>query len=125
MQETPTIAIDVATRYLHEQSEPEAMRYVFAYTIRIANQSEQVAQLRTRHWVITDGNGKVQEVRGDGVVGEQPTLNPGQEFQYSSGAIIETPVGSMQGSYRMQSPGGEQFDAPIPAFTLAVPGILQ
>lgn len=119
------IAISVATRYLDEQSEPDADRYVFAYTVQIRNDGDSTAQLRRRHWVITDSNGKVQEVRGDGVVGEQPTLSPGETFEYSSGAIIETPVGSMQGSYQMRREDDSEFDAPIAPFTLAVPGILQ
>ena len=88
------IRIHVATDYVDEQSEPEADRYVFAYTITISNTGDVAAQLISRHWVITDANGKVQEVSGDGVVGEQPHLNPGEEFQYSSGAVLETPVGA-------------------------------
>ncbi len=83
------------------------------------------AKLLKRHWVITDANGKVQEVRGDGVVGEQPYIKPGQGFRYSSGAVLETPVGTMQGSYQMVADGGQTFDAPIPTFRLAIPGILQ
>ncbi|MEM7611632.1 MAG: Co2+/Mg2+ efflux protein ApaG [Pseudomonadota bacterium] len=120
-----TISVNVKTHYLTEQSEPEADRYVFGYTVRITNNGDSVAQLKRRHWVITDSNGKVQEVRGDGVVGEQPTLSPGSAFEYSSGAIIETPVGTMQGAYQMQREDGVEFDAPIAPFTLAVPGILQ
>lgn len=118
------ININVATNYVDEQSDPETGRYVFAYTITISNEGNVAARLLSRHWVITDGNGKVQEVSGDGVVGEQPHLNPGEEFRYSSGAVLETPVGSMQGRYRMQADNGTDFDAPIPAFTLAVPGLL-
>lgn len=118
------INIDVATDYVDEQSDPNTGRYVFAYTITIANEGDVAAKLLSRHWVITDGNGKVQEVSGDGVVGEQPHLGPGEEFRYSSGAVLETPVGSMQGRYRMQADNGIDFDAPIPAFTLAVPGLL-
>ena len=118
------IRIHVATDYVHEQSEPDADRYVFAYTITICNTGDVAAQLISRHWVITDANGKVQEVSGDGVVGEQPHLNPGEEFQYSSGAVLETPVGAMQGLYRMKADNGVSFDAPIPPFTLAVPGVL-
>lgn len=118
------INIDVATNYVDEQSDPDTGRYVFAYTITISNAGRVAARLLSRHWVITDGNGKVQEVSGDGVVGEQPHLNPGEEFRYSSGAVLETPVGSMQGRYRMQADNGTDFDAPIPAFTLAVPGLL-
>ena len=118
------ISIEVATDYVDDQSDPSSGRYVFAYTITIANQGKIPAKLLSRHWIITDGNGKVQEVSGDGVVGEQPHLNPGEEFRYSSGAVLETPVGSMQGRYRMQADNGTDFDAPIPAFTLAVPGLL-
>ena len=118
------IEIAVATRFLDEQSAPEADRYVFAYTIRILNSGAVPARLISRHWIITDANGKVQEVRGDGVVGEQPYLKPGQGFRYSSGAIIETPVGAMQGTYQMVADDGQQFDAPIAPFTLAMPGVL-
>jgi ApaG protein len=118
------ISIDVATDYVDEQSDPNTDRYVFAYTITIANSGTVAARLLSRHWVITDGNGKVQEVSGDGVVGEQPHLNPGEQFRYSSGAVLETPVGSMQGRYLMQADNGTDFYAPIPAFTLAVPGLL-
>ena len=118
------IRIDVETSFLEEQSDPKEQRYVFAYTITIRNEGEAPAKLLTRHWVITDANGKVQEHRGDGVVGEQPYLKPGQGFRYSSGAILETPVGSMQGSYTMIDDDGEHFDAPIPPFRLAMPGVL-
>lgn len=118
------ILIDVETAYLEEQSEPKDSRYVFAYTITIRNEGPQPAQLLTRHWIITDANGKVQQVRGDGVVGEQPTIMPGQRHRYSSGAVIETPVGTMEGSYGMRSDDGAQFRADIPCFRLAVPGVL-
>jgi ApaG protein len=118
------IRIQVATRYVDEQSEPEMDRYVFAYTITISNNGGVAAKLISRHWIITDANGKVQEVSGDGVVGEQPHLQPGEEFQYSSGAVLDTPVGAMQGMYRMETDDGVNFDAPIAAFTLAVPGLL-
>ena len=124
MQKQCNIRIDVSTQYVDEQSDPDVDRYVFAYTITIANTGAVAAKLISRHWVITDGNGKVQEVTGEGVVGEQPFLNPGEQFRYSSGAVIETPVGAMQGKYRMQAENGNGFDAPIPAFTLAVPGLL-
>ena len=118
------ISIRVATDYVDEQSEPDADRYVFAYTLTIANTGDVAARLISRHWVITDANGKVQEVSGDGVVGEQPHLSPGEEFRYSSGAVLETPVGAMQGLYRMEADNGVNFDAPIAPFTLAVPGVL-
>lgn len=124
MQKDCSITIDVATDYVDDQSDPTSDRYVFAYTITIANKGDVAARLLSRHWVITDGNGKVQEVSGDGVVGEQPYLSPGEQFRYSSGAVLETPVGAMQGRYRMQADDGIDFDAPIPAFTLAVPGLL-
>jgi len=118
------IRVQVATDYIDEQSAPDSDRYVFAYTITIANIGELPARLISRHWIITDANGKVQEVTGDGVVGEQPHLNPGEEFRYSSGAVLETPVGAMQGLYRMEADNGVNFDAPIAPFTLAVPGVL-
>jgi len=118
------LRIEVATKYVVEQSAPDVDRYVFAYTITIENRGDVPARLLSRHWVITDANGKVQEVRGDGVVGEQPRLDPGESYSYSSGAILETPVGAMQGSYRMQADNGTSFEAPIPPFTLAVPGVL-
>jgi ApaG protein len=118
------ITVSVTTQYVTEQSVPESNRYVFAYTIRIRNEGTQAAKLMTRHWIITDANGKVEEVFGEGVVGKQPYLNPGEEFQYTSGAIIETPVGTMRGSYNMQTNDGARFDAPIPAFTLAIPRTL-
>ena len=118
------IRVQVVTDYVDEQSEPESGRYVFAYTITIANTGDVPVRLISRHWIITDANGKVQEVTGDGVVGEQPHLNPGEEFRYSSGAVLETPVGAMQGMYRMEADNGVNFDAPIAPFTLAVPGLL-
>jgi ApaG protein len=119
-----TFAIDVATRYLDDQSEPEQDRYVFAYTIHIRNAGSIAARLLSRHWVITDANGKVQEVRGDGVVGEQPWLRPGDDFEYTSGAVLETSLGTMVGSYAMEADDGTRFEAPVPAFTLTVPRTL-
>ena len=118
------LEISVATQFLDEQSDPDGDRYVFAYTIRIRNLGRLPAQLLDRHWVITDGNGKVEEVRGEGVVGEQPRLEPGEAFTYTSGAVLETAVGSMQGSYHMSGDDGTEFDAPIPPFTLSVPRTL-
>lgn len=118
------IRVDVNTQFMDEHSDPGEPKYTFAYTITISNQGSTAAKLLTRHWLITDSNGKVQEVRGDGVVGEQPHLKPGENFRYTSGAILETPVGSMEGSYQMISDSGETFDAPIAPFTLAVPGML-
>ena len=119
------IRVEVETSYVDEQSDPNERRYVFSYTITIRNEGAVPARLLTRHWIITHGNGKVQEVRGDGVVGEQPHLKPGQGFRYSSGAILETPVGAMQGSYEMIDDDGQRFDVPIRPFRLAMPGIVQ
>jgi ApaG protein len=113
------IRVLVKTSYIDEQSEPEANRFVFAYTITIQNAGSVAAKLLSRHWIITDANGKVEEVVGDGVVGHQPYIKPGEGFQYTSGAIIETPLGTMQGSYTMISDDGTRFDAPIPVFRLA------
>jgi ApaG protein len=126
MTEAPThrIRVDVKTQYVEDQSNPGEGRFVFSYTITIRNEGSRAAKLLGRHWLITDANGKVQEVIGEGVVGEQPHLQPGQGFRYSSGAILETPVGAMQGKYRMLDDDGEQFDAPIAPFTLAMPGML-
>ena len=118
------LEISVATQFLDEQSDPDGDRYVFAYTIRIRNLGRLPAQLLDRHWVITDGNGKVEEVRGEGVVGEQPRLEPGEAFTSTSGAVLETAVGTMQGSYHLSGDDGTEFDAPIPAFTLSVPRTL-
>ena len=118
------IRVEVDTSYLEDQSDPKERRYVFSYTITIRNEGSVPARLLTRHWIITDSNGKVQEVRGEGVVGEQPYLKPGQGFRYSSGAVLETPVGAMEGSYQMVADDGEQFDAPISPFRLAMPGLL-
>jgi ApaG protein len=124
MNANPHIEVDVVTTYVREQSDPNDKRFVFAYTITIKNIGEVPAKLLTRHWLITDANGKVQEVRGEGVVGEQPHIKPGQGFRYSSGAVLETPVGSMQGSYQMLADDGSLFDAPISPFSLAVPGLV-
>ena len=118
------IEVSVAVRFLAEQSQPHAQRFAFAYTITIANTGTLGAQLLHRHWLITDADGKLQEVRGPGVVGEQPVLEPGEQFEYTSGAIIETPYGTMQGSYQMLSADGEYFDAPIAPFSLSGPRTL-
>ncbi|PZN78122.1 MAG: Co2+/Mg2+ efflux protein ApaG [Candidatus Methylumidiphilus alinenensis] len=118
------IEIDAITNYLESQSVPEQDRYVFAYTITIRNTGAIPARLLARHWVITDANGKVQEVRGEGVVGEKPHLSPGDSFRYTSAAMIETPVGVMHGEYLLINDEGEAFDAEIPSFTLAVPRVL-
>ena len=122
---TNKISVEVETSFVDEQSDPNERRYVFSYTITIRNEGEVPARLLTRHWIITHGNGKVQEVRGDGVVGEQPHLKPGQGFRYSSGAVLETPVGAMQGSYEMIDDDGQRFDVPIRPFRLAMPGSVQ
>lgn len=118
------IAVSAATQYLVEQSDETAGRYVFAYTITIRNPGNVTAQLISRHWVITDAQGLVQEVRGLGVVGAQPVLKPGESFEYTSGTAIATPVGTMHGSYQMVAEDGTRFEAPIAAFTLSVPRVL-
>ena len=118
--------ISVKTRavYIADQSDPANDRYVFAYTITITNTGSAAAQLISRHWVITDATNKVQEVRGKGVVGEQPHLRPGESFEYTSGSAIATPVGTMRGSYQMVADDGTQFDVTIPEFTLSMPRVL-
>ena len=118
------IDIAVVTNYIEQQSAPDKDRYVFAYTITIENAGNIPAQLISRHWVITDAAERVQEVRGDGVIGEQPHLEPGESFSYTSAAMIETPIGTMHGSYQMVSKDGTEFDAPIPAFRLSIPNML-
>ena len=118
------IHVEVATEYLPDQSEPAAARYVFAYTITITNTGGVPAQLISRHWIITDADGKVQEVRGLGVVGHQPLLKPGEHFEYTSGSALATPVGTMKGSYQMVAEDGTRFDAPISEFVLAMPRTL-
>lgn len=120
-QKTHDITIAVETMYIEEQSSPQTDHYVFAYTITIQNTGTVAARLLTRHWIITDANGKVREVKGEGVVGEQPYLQPLEAFRYTSAAVIETPFGTMQGSYEMIGDDGLTFDAPIRAFSLAVP----
>ena len=118
------IRVQVTSHYLPEQSKPEASRYVFAYHVTIVNRGVKAAQLLSRHWVITDSNQQVQEVKGEGVIGEQPTIAPGRSYEYTSGCVLETEVGTMEGSYRMQSEDGTQFDAEIPRFTLSFPRTL-
>lgn len=118
------IQIDVKTEYIEEQSNPEQDYYVFAYTITIKNKGNEPAKLLNRHWIITDSNQKVQEVRGEGVVGEQPRLKPGEQFVYTSGTMLETSVGTMKGSYQMQTDDGDLFDAAINEFVLSTPRVL-
>lgn len=124
MSEKNKFLVKVNPYYIESQSSPDENRYVFAYTITITNVGSSAAKLLSRHWLITDSNGKIQEVRGDGVVGEQPYLKPGESFQYTSGALIETPVGIMQGKYHLISDNGENFNAKIPKFTLSIPRTL-
>ena len=118
------ITVTTRTTYIPEQSEPDSGRYVFAYTITIRNTGSIAAQLISRHWIIADANNQMQEVRGLGVVGEQPRLKPGESFEYTSGTAIATPVGTMRGSYQMVAEDGLQFDTPIPEFTLSMPRVL-
>lgn len=121
---TRNIRIQVQSRYLPERSAPPRNQWFFAYRIRIANEGDETIQLLTRHWVITDATGHVEEVNGDGVVGEQPAIEPGHAFEYTSGCPLTTPFGSMHGEYQMINPLGEQFDVTIPAFVLRVPGTM-
>jgi ApaG protein len=118
------IQVEPVTTYVADQSDPSREQFVFAYTIRITNTGTLAAKLVSRHWVITDGEHRVQEVRGPGVVGQQPLLAPGESFEYTSGASLNTPVGTMRGSYQMVSADGREFDVPIPSFTLSVPRTL-
>lgn len=118
------IHIKVVTQHLSQQSDAARRSYAFAYTITITNERPEPVQLLGRHWIITDQNNKVEEVRGSGVVGQQPLIQPGQSYQYSSGAVIETETGDMRGSYSMITASGERFEAPIPLFILAVPHML-
>tara|TARA_R110000787_G_scaffold73495_5_gene163868 strand:- start:698 stop:1072 length:375 start_codon:yes stop_codon:yes gene_type:complete len=115
------IEITVTTEYLPHQSKPSDQQWAFAYHITITNRGSEAAQLISRHWIITDGNETQQEVQGMGVVGEQPTISPGESYQYSSGVILETGVGTMTGTYQMRGESGVSFDAPIPVFLLATP----
>jgi ApaG protein len=118
------VSIDVVTNYLEKQSDPDSKRFVFSYHITITNHNEMPVQLLNRQWLITDGNQHVQEVKGEGVVGEQPVIQPDTSYTYTSGAVLATSVGSMQGYYEMITDEGEMFKAPIPAFTLARPNAL-
>ncbi|NYT82664.1 Co2+/Mg2+ efflux protein ApaG [Alcaligenaceae bacterium] len=118
------ISVTVTPQYLPDQSDPPRQQYVFAYTVRITNNGKQAAQVVSRHWVITDGSQKTQEVRGLGVVGQQPLLGPGESFEYTSGCPLPTPVGTMRGSYHCVGENGIPFDVPIQEFVLAVPRTL-
>lgn len=121
---TRGVRVIVVPRYVAEQSEPDRSHYLFTYAVTIRNEGDETVQLQSRHWIITNGEGKTEEVRGPGVVGEQPTLKPGEEFRYTSGCPLTTPVGTMHGSYRMVPEAGEPFDAMIEPFRLAVPRVL-
>ncbi|CAM2813611.1 Co2+/Mg2+ efflux protein ApaG [Shewanella amazonensis] len=120
----PAIKVEVNTEYLEEQSTPAEHKYVFSYTITIINLGDRAAKLESRHWIITDANGHITEVQGAGVVGETPTIPPNTAYQYTSGTVMETPVGFMEGRYGMVWEDGKPFQAAIPTFRLAVPGVL-
>lgn len=126
MSDTTTrgVRVEVRTAYVPERSAPQESRYFFAYRIRISNVGEETVQLRSRHWVISDGEGNMEHVRGPGVVGEQPVLEPGEAFEYTSFCPLPTPIGSMHGTYQMVTAGGSAFDAEIAPFPLAVPHAL-
>jgi ApaG protein len=126
MSQTTTAGIRVTVKptFWAERSSPEAGQFAFMYTVEIANEGAQPAQLRSRHWIITDANGRVEEVRGDGVVGKQPTLKPGERFEYTSWAMLRTPFGTMRGSYAMVRPDGGRFEAKIAEFALTLPNAL-
>ena len=121
---TEGVQVQVEAFYLETHSLPEEDHYVFAYRIRLKNLSQRTVQLLRRHWIITDSNGETNEVRGEGVVGDQPVLEPDQEYEYTSGSHLKSPVGTMQGSYQMKTTDGEEFEVTIPCFTLAVPGTI-
>ncbi len=123
-QTSYTIDVQVQTQFVPDQSRPDDNRYVFAYTVTLRNLGNVGAQLLTRHWVITDANGKTEEVTGEGVVGEQPWMRPGDDFEYTSGAVLETSMGIMTGTYHMLADDGTRFEAPIPPFTLTIPRTL-
>ena len=123
--DTPSIIIHATPKYLADQSSPEASEYTFAYTIRITNQSDESVQLLSRHWIITDGHNRVREIQGEGVIGQQPHIAPGETYEYSSGAILGTTCGTMEGSYQMRSASGDLFDAQIAPFALVHPNALQ
>jgi ApaG protein len=118
------IDIEVETSYMADHSEPDKDRYVFAYTITLVNRGSISAKLLTRRWIITDADNRIEEVEGDGVVGEQPTLKPGEGFRYTSGTVVETPVATMHGTYKMLAEDGNTFDTDIPQFVLSAPRVL-
>jgi ApaG protein len=120
----PNFAIEVQSRYIEKESDPAADRYVFAYTITIRNDGDEAGQLLNRHWWVTDAQGDVQEVQGPGVVGQQPHIPPGESFQYTSAAMLATPVGAMHGYYDFQLDDGQLFEVPIPAFSLCIPSLV-
>ena len=124
MTTKPSIEIAVVTQYIEAQSEPVKDRYVFAYTITISNHTGPPSRLMRRHWIITDASGEVEEVRGEGVVGEQPRLAHGEKFEYTSGAILKTPVGAMQGAYEFEDDDGNSFEVPIAPFSLSMPNLV-
>ncbi|QYJ78139.1 Co2+/Mg2+ efflux protein ApaG [Shewanella acanthi] len=119
-----SIKVEVKTEYIEQQSSPEDHKYLFSYTITITNLGDKAAKLETRHWIITDANGKTSEVQGSGVVGETPTIQPNASYQYTSGTVLDTPLGFMHGTYGMVSESGEHFKAMINTFRLATPGLL-
>lgn len=124
MSDKYKIAVSSEVSYVSSQSDPSANKFVFAYTITISNRGSLSARLIDRHWIITDSNGKIEEVKGEGVIGETPDLKPGESFRYTSGSMLETPIGSMEGSYGMRAEDGTMFTAPIPLFTLSKPNSL-
>ena len=124
MNEHEPIEVTIQSRYLPEQSSPPDNQYAFAYHITLHNRGRETAQLLRRHWIITDANGETEEVEGDGVVGEQPVISPGARYEYTSGALLKTPIGTMQGTYHMIGENGTPFDTTIPIFRLAIPGIV-
>jgi ApaG protein len=121
---TRGVRVKVQSLYVPERSSPPQSHYFFAYHVRIANEGDETVQLMSRHWIITDGEGREEQVKGPGVVGEQPVLAPGESFEYTSFCPLRTPIGSMHGTYQMVTPGGEEFDAEIAPFSLAVPSAL-
>ena len=123
-QTTENVEVEAESFFLEDHSDPDENHFIFAYKIRIKNHGSQTVQLLSRHWIITDSNGKTEEVKGEGVVGEQPVLDPGEEFEYTSGSHLKTEMGTMHGSYQMVNDQGESLEVEIPCFTLSVPGIL-